>query len=208
MKLRMLFSVLWVACSIGASAQVVLLKKLDRFTNNLSSEFGNLNSTKKAELNSFADAIVNEKMNSGNASVLFSSNDNSSLSHIYQVWLQVALDKFGVKNITTSSAGLVPNVITKETISVLKASGFNITSNPISHANGSYVVRYSWSENELLMFSKKSDNYQIPTKSIVLKDVDDTILNQSNASEISKQIAIDMMYVAEKIHNNHLLSLQ
>ena len=208
MKLRMLFSMLWVACSIGASAQVVLLKKLDRFTNGLSSEYGTINATRKTELNTFADKIVDEKLSSGHASVVFASNDNSSLSQMSQAWMQVALDKFGIRNVTVVSSGVTSNEISRETISALKVVGFNINANSTAFVKSSYMLRYSWEGNQLLMFSKKSDNYQIPTESVVVTNVDDTVVNQSNAVSVSKQTAIEMMYVADRIHSSHLLSLQ
>lgn len=208
MKLRMLFSMLWVACSIGASAQVVLLKKLDRFTNGLASEYGTINANRKTELNTLADKIVDEKSSSGHASVVFASNDNSSLSQMSQAWMQVALDKFGIRNVTVVSSGVTSNEISRETVSALKVAGFNINANSIAFAKPSYIVRYSWEGNQLLMFSKKSDNYQIPTENIVLTNIDDTVVNQSNAVSVSKQTAIEMMYVADRIHSSHLLSLQ
>ena len=204
----MLFSMLWVACSIGASAQVVLLKKLDRFTNGLSSEYGTINATRKTELNTFADKIVDEKLSSGHASVVFASNDNSSLSQMSQAWMQVALDKFGIRNVTVVSSGVTSNEISRETISALKVVGFNINANSTAFVKSSYMLRYSWEGNQLLMFSKKSDNYQIPTESVVVTNVDDTVVNQSNAVSVSKQTAIEMMYVADRIHSSHLLSLQ
>jgi hypothetical protein len=181
MKVRMLFSVLWVACSIGASAQVVLLKKLDRFTSGLASEYGTISADRKTELNTLADKIVDEKSSSGQASVVFTSNDNSSLSQMSQAWMQVALDKFGIRNVTVVSSGITSNEISRETISALKVAGFNINANSIAFVKPSYVLRYSWDGNQVLMFSKKSDNYQIPTQNVVLTNVDDSVVNQSNA---------------------------
>lgn len=207
MKLRMLFSMLLVAYSIGASAQVVLLKKIDRFTSGLASEYGNISADRKTELNTLADKILDEKLSSGHASVVFASNDNSSLSQMSQVWMQVALDKFGIRNVEVVSSGVSENKISKETISALRAAGFKINSNPLAYNKSSHVLRYSWDGNQVLMFSKKSDNYQIPTQNIVLTNVDDTVVNQSNALSISKQTAIEMMYVADRINTSHLLSL-
>jgi len=208
MKLRMLFSMLLVAYSIGASAQVVLLKKLDRFTSGLASEYGNISADRKTELNTLADKIVDEKLSSGHASVVFASNDNSSLSQMSQAWMQVALDKFGIRNIDVVSSGVSQNEISKETICALKVAGFKINENPLAYTKSSHVLRYSWDGNQVLMFSKKSDNYQIPTQNIVLTNVDDTLVNQGNAVSVSKQTAIEMMYVADRIHSSQLLSLQ
>lgn len=208
MKLRMFFSMLLAASSIAASAQVVLLKKLNRYTNGLTSEYNQISSERKAELNTLADKIVDEKLSSGQASVVFASNDNSSLSQMSQAWMQVALDKFGIRNVSVVSSGITSNEISRETISALKQAGFSINTNTVAFAKPAYVLRYSWDGNQVLMFSKKADNYQIPTQNIVLANVDDSVVNQSNASNVSKQTAIEMMYVADKIHSSHLLSLQ
>jgi hypothetical protein len=208
MKLRMLFSVLWVACSIGASAQVVLLKKIDRFTNSLTSEFGNISSTRKAELNKLADQIVVEKSNLGHASVVFNSNNNSTLSQMSQVWMQVALDKYRIKDVSVVSSGVTASEIGKETIYAFKVVGFNISTNTVAFKKQSYLLRYSWDGNQVLLFSKKSDNYQIPVNNVVISKTEDIVLNEDNAIQMSKQIATEMMYVAEKIQNSHLLSMQ
>lgn len=208
MKLRMFFSMLLAAFSIAASAQVVLLKKLDRFTNGLERQFNTISSDRKAELKTLADKIVDEKMSSGNATVVFASNDNSSLSQMSQVWMQVALDKFGIRNVSVVSYGDSQSKISKETVVALKSVGFKMDANSVSSSKSFHVLRYSWEGNQLLMFSKKADNYQIPTQNLVLTNVDDTVVNEKNASDISKQTAIEMMYVADIIHNSHLLSLQ
>jgi hypothetical protein len=208
MKLRMFFSMLLVAFSIAASAQVVLFKKLNRFTNGLEREFNTISSDRKAELKTLANKIVDEKMSSGNATVVFASNDNSSLSQMSQAWMQVALDKYGIRNVSVVSYGESQAKISQETVAALKNAGFKMEAHSASTSKSFHVLRYSWEGNELLMFSKKSDNYQIPTQNLVLSNLNDTIVNENNASDISKQTAIEMMYVADIIHNSHLLSLQ
>ena len=116
MKLRTLFSTLLVAYGINASAQVVLVKKLNRFTNSLTSKYGSISTERKTELNALADKIMDEKMTSGYASVVFVSTDNSSLSQMSQAWMQLALDRFDVKNVSVVSYGASQSKISKETV--------------------------------------------------------------------------------------------
>lgn len=206
MKLRLLLSAMWLGFTFSASAQSVLIKKIDQYTNSLSSDYGSITADRKAELNKLADKIVAEKMVSGKMTVVFSSNDNSSLSQLSQAWFQVALDQHSLSNINVVSCGVQENRISPETIYALKKAGFNIKSNIVAGSN-KYLVNYSWSGNQMLMFSKKADNYQIPSQNVIVVDVDDATVNEKNVLEMSKTTAIEMMYLSEKISSSNLLSL-
>lgn len=206
MKLRVLFSIMCISYSMVASAQSVLLKKLERYTSNISKEYGSINVSRLDELNKLAEKIVAEKMRSGKVTLLFVSENNSSVSQLSQAWFQMSIDKLGMKNIQVNSYGMAEAKISKEAIYSLKQAGFKINANPVFSSNTRYTLSNSWDANPILMFSKKSDNYQIASNNTVIVNVDDSSMNESNALQVCKTIATEMMYLAEKVNNSNLLS--
>ena len=208
MKQRLFFSVLWLACSIGAFAQTVLLKKIERYTAGVSKEYGLISSERKAELNTLADRVVAEKMKGEKPSIVFISFSNSSSSQMAQAWMQVAIERYNLKDMQVYSSGTTEAEIDKAIISAMRNAGFKIEAINSFVKNPKYLVAYSWDVNGILMFSKKSDNYQIPTSGIINVNIDDQNASVINYNETSRKIAREMFFMAEKIQNSHLLSHQ
>ena len=100
----------------------------------------------------------------------------------------------------------VEKAIDKATVKSLKNAGFKVQSNATFSPKPRYLVSYSWNSNPMLMFSKKSDNFQIPTSNVVTFAVDENL--EINSDEMCKKVAGEMFFVAEKIQSSNMLSLQ
>ncbi len=208
MKLRVLLSVLWTVYGIGASAQLVLVKKLDRFTSNFSQEYASISSERRNELSKVAELVSLSQSRGEVASIVFTSENNASISQLSQAWMQVAIEKFNLKRVQVYSAGMKETAISKSAVNALKSAGFKISDNTPFSANPRYLVSYSWDSNAMLMFSKKADNFQIPTTENISINVDESLNSADNADARSKQIAVEMFFLADKIQSSHMLSLQ
>ena len=219
MKLRVLFGVFGVALGISASAQTALTKKLDRYSSSVTTEFDNISAERKEKLSSIADMILSENLKEGKSSVVFTDENNSGTSQLAQVLFQVAVVKNNLTKVNVYSAGLSESNIDKNSIVLLKNAGFIVESNTTFKNNPRYLVNYSWNDNRIMLFSKKMNNFQIPTEKLMVVNLSNTAISESNNENINVsltygqvneetfgQIAREMFFVAEKIRNNQLLS--
>jgi hypothetical protein len=184
----------------------VLHKKLAQFTQSLPQEYQAISDDRKGELMSLVDKIITQRNLNGNAALVFSSNDNTSASQMAQAWMQVAIEQYGLQNMMVSSFGATEKAIDKATIKSLKNAGFKVQSNASFSPKPRYLVSYSWNTNPMLMFSKKSDNFQIPSTNVVTFAVEEN--SEANSDEMCRKVAREMFFVAEKIQTIHMLTLQ
>jgi len=207
MKLRVILIMVWVAYSISASAQTLLLKKLNTYTSNLSQEYTSISAERKEQLSELADKIVVQKMKGESVSLLLLSAENSSSSQIAQAWMQVAIEHFNIKNFQVFSAGTSESAIDKSVIVALKEAGFRVQNNTGKDKNSRYLVGYSNETDNLLMFSKKESSFQIPVSGVISYSMNDLAANDIS-KEVCREIAREMFYMADKIQSSHLLSMQ
>jgi len=206
MKLRVLVASMTIICCTFATAQTVLHKKLVQFTQSLPQEFQSISSERKAELMSLVDRVITQRNLNGSVALVFSSSDNATASQMAQAWMQVAIEHHGLHNMMVSSYGTTEKAIDKATVKSLKNAGFKVQSNATFSPKPRYLVSYSWNSNPMLMFSKKSDNFQIPTSNVVTFAVDENL--EVNSDEMCKKVAGEMFFVAEKIQSSNMLTLQ
>ncbi|MBC7388088.1 MAG: hypothetical protein H7329_02650 [Opitutaceae bacterium] len=221
MKLRVLFGVAGLALVITASAQTALIKKLDRYSSIVSQESDLIPASRKEQLTSLADMIISANLKDGNSSLIFTDETNSGVSQIAQAFLQASIAKKGLAKVNIFSAGNTESAIDKQAIELLKSAGFSIECNTNFKKNPHYLLNYSWSENRIMLFSKKMDNFQIPATNLIVVSLDGNSVNDSPAinnkqsipygvvnETTLKEIAREMFFIAEKVQNNQLLSHQ
>jgi hypothetical protein len=223
MKLQSVFATLLVAASVNVFGQSTLYKKLDHYCSSLSQEFDQISSERKEKLNQLADDLARTSMNKGEkVTVLFASHSNSGSSQVAQAWLQVAADRYALRNIQINSVGEDVKAIDKSTMAVLKNAGFKIESNNTYPMNPRYTVAYTWKSNSLLMFSKNYSNYQIPASGFVTVATESNLaaapgeisrieLSFSSPDEVisdsqCREVAREMFFLAEKLQSKNLLS--
>ena len=206
MKLPVLVASIVIICCTFASAQKVLHKKLAQFTQTIPHEYQSISSERKGELMSLVDRIIMQRNLNGNVALVFSSNDNASASQMAQAWMQVAIEHYGLQNMMVSSYGENLKAIDKATVKSLKKSGFKVQSHATLSPKSCYLVSYSWNTNPMLVFSKKANNYQIPSSNVVSFAIDEN--SNANSDEMCRNIAREMFFVAEKIQTSHMLTLQ
>ena len=221
MKLCVLFGVAGLALVMTASAQTALIKKLDRYSSTVSQEFDQISANRKEQLTSLADMIISANLKDGNSFLVFTDETNSGVSHIAQAFLQASIAKRGLSKVNIFSAGNTESAIDKQAIALLKSAGFAIECNTNFKKNPRYLLNYSWSENRIMLFSKKMNNFQIPASNLIVVSLDGNSVSDSPAiskrQSISygsvnettlKEIAREMTFIAEKVQNNQLLSHQ
>jgi len=220
-KIQTVLAAILVAASTNVFGQSSLYKKLDQYSSSLHNEFGQISADRKGKLNELANQL-NKSNATGKQMVLFASKDNSASSQLAQAWLEAAKISYHLDGLQVSSAGEQASSINKEAVAALKNAGFKIEANNQFKSNPRYTLGYSPKENTLLMFSKKYDNFQIPTSGFVavgtqentgpvqgeVARVDLGYANEGNVNELSRQIAREMFYLAEKLQSENLLSHQ
>lgn len=221
MKLRVLFGIAGLGLVLSASAQTALIKKLDRYCSSVAQEFDQISADRKEKLTTLADMIISANLKDGHSSVVFTDETNSGNSQIAQAFLQASISKKGLNKVNIFSAGNSESAIDKQGIALLKASGFSVESNTNFKKNPHYLLNYSWGENRVMLFSKKMNNFQIPTSNLIVVSMDGSLVPDSPAISIResisygmmnettfKEIAREMAFIAEKLQNNQLLSHQ
>lgn len=132
--------------------------------------------------------IVDKIHTSDTKNVVFVSISNSNMNIVYQLFFQVYVSKFDLDlNVYsyTENTQILSN-LSKSIIDSLSHIGFRI--NKLN--NSKYLVSYDWTKNSILIFPKKSDNFQIPNLYLTIK-VDEEANIQS--------IASDMFFIVDRL---------
>lgn len=220
MKLRAGLSILLMANGLASIAQSGLTKKLDTYSTRLTLEVSQIPSDRRAALDKLAEQIIASRDANGKANIVFVSQDNATNSQLAQIWMQAAAQKYHLKGINITSAGNEATSLSNEAIEALKTAGFKVENTSNFRKNPRYTVQYSRSENPILAFSKKLNNYQIPTSNVIAVVSDRETAVPALPGEVSRVevgyaandgariIGREMLYLAEKIQTSQLLSLK
>lgn len=137
-------------------------KKLDKYIEELISDFDSIPSARKEKLKEVADYIKKKLKNSETAKMNFICTHNSRRSHLAQIWTATAAHYYGIENIETYSGGTEATAFNPRAVASIKRAGF-VVENP-GGDNPKYKISFSGDAEPMICFSKKFDNPSNPDK--------------------------------------------
>ena len=204
---------------------ISLLQDIHAYVLNSLSEFKQIPSSRKKELEEAAAYIKNKVVNGESVNLTFICTHNSRRSQFGQIWAAVAAAFYGIKNIQTFSGGTEETAFNKRAVQTIKRIGFKVDGTV--GTNPRYSVRFSDEAGALDCYSKTFDNVANPQKGfaaimtcsdadkncpIILgaefrtnltyqdpKISDRTELETATYDERCRQIATEMLYLFSKV---------
>ncbi len=143
----------------GESVAQKMNKDLRNYSKEVIDEFDQIPAERVDMLKEIADAIYSEKNVDGKADILFICTHNSRRSHIAQLWLQTAMDYYGVQGVNVFSGGLEATAFNPNAISAMERAGFKISG---VQSGGNPVYSASNGISNQIMYSKKYTDRQNP----------------------------------------------
>ncbi|MCU0431398.1 MAG: protein-tyrosine-phosphatase [Cytophagaceae bacterium] len=134
---------------------------LKNYLESLTHEFHLIDSNRKEQLSLLKDHIAQYVAAQDPLHLLYVCTHNSRRSHMGQVWSAIAASYYGVKGISTHSAGTEVTAFNPNAIKALRDAGCMIQSDGATH-NPKYSVYFSDSEPPLICFSKTYEHESIP----------------------------------------------
>lgn len=149
--------------TIGSEAQR-FYKKLQNYTNSLTSEYGTIEEERRKELRVLGDYIIERKVEHSTTNLLFICTSNSRRSHMAQIWAKTAAMYYGIDSLWTFSGGTEATKVNINAINALRRCGFSISSNNAGD-NPIWTVNTGKSSEGWMIFSKKYDHSSNPKSS-------------------------------------------
>jgi arsenate reductase len=214
MKKFVVVLVLMIVASAGFAQDVRFYKKLNSFCEKRLVEFDLIDANRKLILDSIALS-----MSASKAKVLIGCETNTRRTQLMSVWLQTAMNYYGIYNIYVFSGGLSAQQVNKNVFEQLKKSGF-----VVEYLEDKAVISLSKTLSTYMYFSKAlSDemnpkdnyvgisvcsgnehfqlngfvNYNLPYENP--KFYDKTPSEKYINTQLNLQISREMMYLAHKI---------
>jgi len=141
---------------------ISLLRDIHAYVLNCLSEFKEIPSSRKKELEEVAAYIKNKVANGESVNLTFICTHNSRRSQFGQIWATVAAAFYGIKNIQTFSGGTEETAFNKRAVEAIKRIGFKVDGTV--GTNPRYSVRFSDEAGALDCYSKTFDNVANPQK--------------------------------------------
>lgn len=204
---------------------ISLLRDIHAYVLNCLSEFKEIPSSRKKELEEVAVYIKNKLKNGESVNLTFICTHNSRRSQFGQVWAAVAAAYYGIKDVQAYSGGTEETAFNKRAVAAIKRVGFMVDGTV--GTNPRYSVRFSDEAGAIDCYSKTFDNVANPQKGfsaimtcsdadencpIILgsefrtkityedpKVSDRTELETTTYDERCKQIATEMLYLFSKV---------
>jgi arsenate reductase len=139
------------------SQKNALLPDLNRYVNQLTTEFALISPDRKEILKELTQFIQNKLDSNQNVYLNFICTHNSRRSHLSQLWAQAAAHYYGVKGVTCFSGGTEATAFNPRAVRAMQGAGFRITSTKEGQ-NPVYEVRYAEQASPVIAFSKKYDD--------------------------------------------------
>ncbi|MBI2272074.1 MAG: hypothetical protein HYU69_17175 [Bacteroidetes bacterium] len=211
-RILMLFAL--TATVVTYSQKLRFNKSLNRFCETATREYFAIPAGRKEILDKLADEIAHKR------NIIFTCRTNTRRTQFLQTWMQTAFYYYGIFNKMAFSYGDTVSEVYPEVISVLKKSGFAFsesTTKPKAYVfyiseqyqkhgiypktisgtidtSNSVVVSICFAGEPVSSLSSDAMNlpYQSPTV------FEKTPQEKSKYSDLNKQIAVEMLYLAEK----------
>jgi len=200
-----------------------LFNNLNNSVNELIKEFDLITETRKQELENLASVIKESLTQFSKAEITVICTHNSRRSQLGQLWIKVAANYYGVKNIYTFSGGTEATSFNYRMVNAVKEYGFKVQQLD-ENANPKYHIPLGEEDKSMdILFSKVySENYNPQTNYIAImvcsqadegcpfvsgafkrislpyldpKEFDDTELESIKYLEKVKEIGREMLYI-------------
>lgn len=201
-------------------------KQLQKYIQEITSEFDKISDERKISLNQLSSFIEQQLAEKSKADLILICTHNSRRSHLAQVWAQVAAYYYNNQNVNAYSGGTEATAMFPMAAKALEKSGLQIQK-LVNAENPIYSIKFHPDEPAIIGFSKTYDHFFnvqsgfaavmtcshadancpfIPTasKRISLpyddpKDFDGTPEQEQKYDERCREIAREMFYVFSKI---------
>ncbi len=139
-----------------------LIKKLEKYSEEVVTEFDQIPEERKESLRELGDYIYQKRSQKEPVKLTVICTHNSRRSHIGQLWLYAASAWYGIEDVDAFSGGTEATAFNPNAIDALKRTGFKIApssgyNEDMSPFYKAYLYRGSYSRKHLTMFSKKYD---------------------------------------------------
>lgn len=125
-----------------------ILETISQFSENKISE------ERQNILQPFIEYIRQNHREGKNINLNFICTHNSRRSHLSQIWAQVMVYHFGIKDVNCYSGGTEATALFPQVAATLTEQGFHVTKLS-ENANPVYAVKYAQNEHPVIAFSKK-----------------------------------------------------
>ena len=214
---KLLLPLLLLSLQAVYSQQISLNKELDQFCKNSVNEFHTIPGERKKILDDIAVQMAKKKH------ILFTCQTNSRRTVLLQTWAQTSFYYFGLWDKSAFSIGDTVTDVYPEVVNVLRESGFYYNDLSNSDSKGYIVYISQWYENiivsknnlgtidtakvlvvsicfsgERSSIAETTSHLDLPYKSP--KEFENTVREPEKYAELNKQISIEMLYLASKMH--------
>lgn len=144
---------------------------LNEYVKDFPKEFRKIPEDRRYRLNELVYFLEEQERNNAPLQLVFLSTNQSSVSHMAQVWSKTAAYHFGFSGFESYSAGIKPHDISVKTIMTLEKSGFIVYKTDVNNT-GVYKVKYSYNLKPIVLFSKKNGHVRNPNDNFMAVFVD------------------------------------
>lgn len=159
----------------------------------------------KAQLDTLA-TIINQHIHKTTISLNFIDFDNSTLSHLTQVWCQFAIKFFKIQNLNCQSAGLVSTAVSKPVLKSLKQIGFDVKIVEFNHRNAVYSIHDFELNTKCILYSKQLDELRHASLPVDIDLILEDEFNFNSNNEYQLKFKFPEAYIAKSNTNLHFLN--
>lgn len=199
---------------VALSQKLRFNKSLNRFCESTTKEFAHIPTDRRIILDKLATEIAHKR------NIIFTCRTTTRRTQLLQTWMQTAFYYFGIFNKTTFSYGDTVSKVYPEVISVLKKSGFAFSESSTKPKAYVFYISEQYQKHGIYpktisgtfdtsksvvvsiclagepVSSLSSDAMNLPYQSPTV--FEKTPQEKQKYSDLNKQVAIEMLYLAEK----------
>jgi arsenate reductase len=135
---------------------------LEAYCQTLSGEFAEVPDSTGKRLREAGNYIINRGKDGLDINISFVCEHNSRKSHMGHVWTQMAVQYYGMENISCYSGGTTPTYVNERIITALGNAGFRISERGIAGYGPKYHLDYGNEAQGIEIFSKRYDHQMNP----------------------------------------------
>ncbi|MFN0047702.1 MAG: hypothetical protein ACKVOU_01115 [Cytophagales bacterium] len=155
--------ILVLSFALQSHSQGALYKKLKKYCDKVPLGFAEIPEDRKQSLREIGDYIIAQKRERKKAILTVICTQNSSRSHLGQIWIKTACYYYGIDSIEAFSGGTNASAFNERAISALERVGFQIAKmNVEDPKNPKYTVSIGADLGNFMMYSKKYNDKQNP----------------------------------------------
>lgn len=164
--IRLSLFLILIASKAFPQTAVKFNKQLKEYADGVSTEFNLISDARKKTLIELGDFILEDKIKTKKAILIFVCTSNSRRSHLSQVWMQTAAAYYGLDSIFTFSGGTEATALNPRAADAMRRAGFTLTKSGTDF-NSPYTLSIGKGASTWLLYSKKYDNEQNPKSNFI-----------------------------------------